>query len=166
MRKALLISILALLLSVPLGGVAAADGSSHKPQSRIFTSQLSGDQQVPPVTTEARGLAVFWLGSDGKQLHYRLLVSNLRDVTMAHIHLGTSGQNGPHVVTLFHPMSPVTVTGELASGTITSAQLEDKLAGHSLSDLLAKMTSGDTYVNVHTKKYPDGEIRGQVKSFS
>jgi hypothetical protein len=60
-------------------------------------------------------------------------------------------------------MTPVTVTGKLASGTITSAQLEDVLAGHPLSDLLAKMAAGDTYVNVHTKKYPDGEIRGQIQ---
>ncbi|HEU4792696.1 MAG TPA: CHRD domain-containing protein, partial [Nitrolancea sp.] len=85
------------------------------------------------------------------------------DVMMAHIHLGKSGQSGPHVATLFHAMSPVTVSGNLASGTITSAQLEEDLAGHSLADLLTKMAAGDTYVNVHTKSHMDGEIRGQVK---
>lgn len=163
MRKVFLMAILVLALAVPLGGVAAAPGSSHGTHSRIFVAPLSGEQQVPPAATDAYGVAVFWLSPDGKQLHYHLLVANLRDATMAHIHLGTAGQNGPHVATLFHSMSPVTLTGDLASGTITSAQLEDKLAGHSLSDLLAKIAAGDTYVNVHTKKYPDGEIRGQIQ---
>ncbi len=164
MRKVLLIAVLVLALSVPLGGVAAASGSTHhQSQTRVFVALLSGDQQVPPVTSAAHGLAVFWLSPDGTQLHYYLLVANLQDATMAHIHTGTSTQTGPHVATLFHSMTPVTVTGKLASGTITSGQLEETLAGHPFSDLVAKMVAGDTYVNVHTKKYSDGEIRGQIQ---
>ena len=38
------------------------------------------------------------------------------------------------------------------------------LAGKSISDLVGKMQSGETYVNVHTEANPNGEIRGQIIS--
>jgi CHRD domain len=123
---------------------------------------LSGDQQVPPVSTAAQGAAVFWQSPDGKQLHYYLLVANLKNATMAHIHLGKAGQNGVVVLPLFHSMTPISTTGVLATGTVTASQLEGPLAGHPLSDLLAKMAAGGTYVNVDTTQHPDGEIRGQT----
>ncbi|HEX9320215.1 MAG TPA: CHRD domain-containing protein [Nitrososphaeraceae archaeon] len=37
------------------------------------------------------------------------------------------------------------------------------MKGKSLTDLKTAMANGDTYVNVHTKNHPDGEIRGQIK---
>lgn len=172
MRKTLIIGVLVLVLSIPLGGVASAHGTTQGPKAgtqmgtqmpahpQVFVAYLSGDQQVPPVTTSAQGLAIIWMSPDGKTLHYHVLVANLKDATMAHIHLGKAGTNGPVVVTLFHSMTPVSTTGVLAAGTATASQLEGPLAGHPLSDLLAAMTTGGAYVNVHTKQHPDGETRG------
>ena len=37
------------------------------------------------------------------------------------------------------------------------------LAGKSIADLVAKMQSGEAYVNVHTEANPNGEIRGQIE---
>ncbi len=59
---------------------------------------------------------------------------------------------------------PGRTDGILAEGTITSAnllynELKDKL----LSDLIALMVDGKTYVNVHTDQYTPGEIRGQIR---
>lgn len=46
---------------------------------------------------------------------------------------------------------------------ITSANLEGELQGQQLSDLIALMNNGQTYVNVHSQEFPDGEIRGTIE---
>ena len=54
-------------------------------------------------------------------------------------------------------------SGLLAKGTITDKDLIGPLAGKTVADLVAMIKDGGAYVNVHTDKYPDGEIRGQIK---
>ena len=53
------------------------------------------------------------------------------------------------------------VNGQLSKGTITSADLQEPLAGKHKYDLVNLLKSG-VYINVHTSKNQDGEIRGQV----
>lgn len=60
-----------------------------------FVAPLSGDQEVPPVETNATGLAKFKLNKAGDALSYKLNVANIEDVTQAHIHCGTADVNGP-----------------------------------------------------------------------
>jgi hypothetical protein len=48
-------------------------------------------------------------------------------------------------------------------GNITDSSLVGPMKGQTLADLKTAMANGDTYVNVHTKDHPKGEIRGQVK---
>ena len=56
------------------------------------------------------------------------------------------------------------VSGLLSEGDITADNLQGPLAGKQLSELLSSMHSMGLYVNVHTTKYPDGEIRGQISN--
>ncbi|HEX9317492.1 MAG TPA: CHRD domain-containing protein, partial [Nitrososphaeraceae archaeon] len=81
-------------------------------------------------------------------------------VTMAHIHNAKAGENGDPVA-----MLQIAKSGgpTLAEGNITASDLMGSLAGKSISDLVAKMQSGETYVNVHTDANPNGEIRGQIE---
>ena len=135
---------------------------------RSFVAPLSGDEEVPPVATRARGNTVFKLSSDGTAIEYRLMVANLHNVTQAHIHRAPAGANGP-VVAWLYPDSPPSQlipgrsSGVLATGTITAADLVGPLEGATLGDLLDEMTAGNTYVNVHTQQFPPGEIRGQIR---
>jgi hypothetical protein len=70
-----------------------------------FRAHLSGDEEVPAVDTRAQGQAIFQLSRDGMTLHYKLIVANIEDVLMAHIHLAPAGENGPIVVWLY-PSAP------------------------------------------------------------
>jgi hypothetical protein len=135
---------------------------------RSYNTHLSGDEEVRPanlgpVITNATGQANFKLSKDGTQLHYKLIVANIGSVRFAHLHLAPKGENGQVVVTLFHPMPAVmSPQGVIAEGVITSASLSGPLAGMQLSDLIAAIEAGNIYVNVHSIKYPGGELRGQL----
>jgi hypothetical protein len=134
-----------------------------------FVAQLSGGEQVPPVMTAASGSASFWLNPDGTELHYKLTVSELNNVTMAHLHLDAVGKNGPPVVWLYpHAPPPEEINGAsngvLSEGTITAGDLVGPMAGKTIADLVAAIRAQNIYVNVHTRGHADGEIRGQLHS--
>jgi hypothetical protein len=132
-----------------------------------FRAHLSGDQEVHEVVSNATGQAIFQLSKDGTELSYKLIVANIDNVTMAHIHVGAVGTNGPARVWLYPSVPPMmlipgTTNGVLAEGVITASSLMGPLAGQPLSVLTGLMQAGNTYVNVHTTAYPPGEIRGQI----
>ena len=135
--------------------------------TQVYVATLSGDKEVPPVTTQATGTAGF-SQPHLNNMTYGIKVSNIGNVTMAHIHQGKEGVNGPVVVTLFKADNATgtgPVNGQLVGGTITNDKLEGPLAGKSLEVDLAKVIDdGEAYVNVHTTENPDGAIRGQIVS--
>jgi hypothetical protein len=83
----------------------------------------------------------------GATLTWKLTFTKLTGpATMAHIHTGKKGVSGPVVVTLCAPCkSPAKGTAKITAKIIKALE------------------SGGAYVNVHTGKYPNGEIRGQIK---
>jgi CHRD domain len=126
---------------------------------------LSGDQSVPAVQTSASGTAIIMIegGPNGFNISFELDVTNIVDVTAAHIHLGAAGTNGEVIVPLFTgPQKSGSFTGVLAKGAITQADLTGSMQGKTFADLAAAVLSGQTYVNVHTAANPKGEIRGQI----
>ncbi|MFZ0514360.1 MAG: CHRD domain-containing protein [Candidatus Nitrosopolaris sp.] len=134
-----------------------------------FTSNLSGSNEVPPVTTAGSGIAIFQLLPVGHNqiIDYQLNLKNMKGVTGAHIHSGKQGENGPVVAGLFNPSmsGPPTgaINGQLTKGTLTSSDLTGPLAGKlSISALVNMIRSGGAYVNVHTTQNQNGEVRGQI----
>ena len=129
-----------------------------------FNIELTGNEEVPPVQTDATGSAQF-TAPHFDNIGYSINVSNIDKVTAAHIHSGKQGENGPIVVTLFKAETPSSeaINGILTSGNITNANLEGPMAGKTLMDLTQSMELGETYVNVHSQDHPNGEIRGQIK---
>jgi CHRD domain len=119
---------------------------------------LTGSEEVPPVQTEATGIAEFIpMGMDS--IAYSVNATNIEGATAGHIHLGAKGENGPIVVTLFKYDTPMNEVSE--NGTITADKLEGPMAGKQISDLATAGANGTLYVNVHTEQNPNGEIRGQ-----
>jgi hypothetical protein len=161
-KRFVLLFVVAVLGAALFVNVAVAD------QTRNFVAPASGAQEVPAADTLARGNAVFQVSKDGTEISYKLIVANIENVTMAHIHLAPAGVNGPVVVWLYPDAPPAQLipgrfSGVLAEGVITEADLVGPLAGMTLQDLIDAMAAGNTYINVHTSQYPGGEVRGQIR---
>jgi hypothetical protein len=165
MKKTRLIPLLILVALLATAGVALAASGN-------FRAHLTGAHEVPvAVDTQAQGQAIFQLNNAGTELSYRLNVSNIQNITMAHIHLAPAGTNGPVVAWLYPAGPPAQLipgrhNGVLATGVLTSANLVGPLSGMSLADLAAAIEAGNAYVNVHTSQNPGGEVRGQVSGHS
>jgi hypothetical protein len=132
-----------------------------------FRTHLTGDQEVPPAETRGQGQAIFQLSKDGTELSYKLIVANIENVIMAHIHLAFAGENGPIVVWLYPSVPPGVLipgrfNGVLAEGVITEADFLGRLSRATMADLIEHFNNGIAYVNVHTSQYRGGEIRGQI----
>jgi hypothetical protein len=127
---------------------------------------LRGDQVLPPAQTNAGGtftLLVEVGPTGGLDISYQLDVKDIVDASAAHIHLGAAGADGPVIVPLFDgPPKSGTFSGTLASGTISEADLTGPMQGKTFQELAGAVLTGQTYVNVHTDTYPNGEIRGQI----
>ena len=154
--------------SITISELNAAVKSPENKKVQSFRAHLTGDQEVPAVDTQATGQTIFKLSKDGTELSYKLIVANLEDIRMAHIHLAPAGENGGVVAWLYPSDGPPPqliegrTSGILAEGVITSEDLTGELAGSDLQDLLNEMVAENTYVNVHTVEYGGGEIRGQI----
>ena len=150
------------ILAVTITMISAITFSNHivLAQNQKFNAKLSGQQEVPPVQTTASGMA--WFKPMQDKIWFKLNVTDMKGVTQAHIHTGKQGENGPILVTLYKSDTPQPINGKLAYGNITANLLEGPMKGKQISDLATAMSNGSTYVNVHTEKHPNGEIRGQI----
>ena len=107
---------------------------------------LTGGEEVPPVTTGARGAGSITVGAD-KAVSGSVTTTNLAGAVAAHIHTGARGQNGPIAVGMVKTAD--NVWSVPAGARLTDAQYD-------------AFKAGNTYVNVHTPTHKGGEIRGQL----
>jgi hypothetical protein len=106
---------------------------------------LSGNQEVPPVTTTATGSGTIKVLAD-RSVSGSVTTSGVAG-TAAHIHIGAKGANGPVIV-------PLNKTGDNVWSVPASIRLNDtQYEAYGL---------GNLYVNVHSAANPGGEIRGQI----
>jgi hypothetical protein len=159
----LLAGIFAVALAA--GGCSTEPASVKKPD---FFAQLTGGEQVPSVATAASGTISLWLNPAGTEIRYKLTVTDLNNVTMAHLHLGALGKNGPPVLWLYPSAPPPKEidgrsNGVLSEGSVNAGNLVGPMAGKTIGDLVAAIKAQNIYVNVHTREHSAGEIRGQVQ---
>jgi CHRD domain len=159
------ILVLGLAIAISLFSLAHINlAFAQTEQTEGFTAMLSGGEEVPPVDTSATGDTSFTVMGE-ESIEYDVNVTGMDKVTAAHIHSAPKGENGEVIVTLFKADSPTgEISGSLANGTITSSNLEGGMQGTAVSDLIKAIERGETYVNVHTEKNPNGEIRGQISA--
>lgn len=114
-----------------------------------FDGIIEGAQEVPAVTTNAKGAMYANIRSTLDTLDYGIQINGLTP-TMAHFHNGAAGTNGGVIVGL----TPVGAAfPNLYSGKIAVTPA-----------ILAAIIRDSFYANFHTAANPGGEIRGQVLS--
>jgi hypothetical protein len=123
--------------------MAWAPLSAHAEDVKVM---LSGAQEVPPVTSTGAGSGTISIGSD-KTVTGSVTTTGVTG-TMAHIHNGATGKNGPVVV-------PLSKNGENTWAVPPGVKLTDAQ--------YSAFKAGDLYVNVHSAQHQGGEIRGQLK---
>jgi hypothetical protein len=133
--------------SLVVGSMAfAADSESYK-----VSAAMTSKAEVPAPKGAPGGKGTFSgtyvENAKGASLTWKLAFSALSgSATAAHIHMGKAGVAGPVLVPLCGPCKSG-MNGKVSISKATIKALE----------------SGTAYVNVHTTKNPNGEIRGQVK---
>jgi len=108
---------------------------------------ISGAEEVPPVQTTASGTGSITVAED-KSVRGSFKLQNAAHITVAHIHTGAPGKNGPVIIHLRKVADNEWVVTDGAK--LTDAQYQSYKAG-------------ELYVNFHSAKYKGGEIRGQIK---
>ena len=144
---------------------------------------LIGYEEVPAVSTVAGAEFHARISDDETSLEYELSYAELEGaVTQAHIHFGQRGVNGgisvwlcgnatppgvtPAIVpppgTPACPPSPATVTGTLTAANVVGPAGQGIAAGE-FAELVRAIRAGKTYANVHSTKFPGGEVRSQIE---
>jgi hypothetical protein len=164
-------SKLVLVLAVS-GALALATSAIAADGGRRFATSLSGYEETPAVSTTANGRAVVNLTPAREGFNYRLTYSALEgDVTQAHIHFGQKDVAGGIGVFLCSnlgtantvpcPPGPTTVEGTIDATDVIGPTAQGIAPGE-IAELVKAIKAGKTYANVHSSKFPSGEIRGQL----
>ena len=152
--------------------------------SRRFREFLNGFKEAAaPVSTKGNGTFRATINKDETEIEYELTFNDLEgDVRQAHIHIGYPQGSGGIVLWLCDttavpspsastPDCTVDDPGDLRNGHVTGtltaadvlAQTANGIAGPAdWSEVLALIRAGRTYANVHSVKFPSGEIRSQL----
>jgi CHRD domain len=110
------------------------------------TVSLTGDQEVPAVTTQAKGAGKISIADD-KSVSGSVKTTGVAGM-MAHIHQAPAGQNGPVII-------PLEKKGDDEWAVPAGAKLTDPQ--------YEAFKAGNLYVNVHSPEHRGGEIRTQLK---
>lgn len=157
MKKAIVLPLATVFALTTLAGVTSAD---H--EGREFLVELTPEEEVMEVDSEATGEAHFKVSEDGESLDFSLQ-ADLDQAMAGHLHSGPKGEDGPVELFLFENDDPVDYDGEIATGTLT----EDDLVGDlSWEEFSMALVAGEVYVNLHTETFPEGEIRGQLDEYA
>jgi CHRD domain len=176
-RRTGLIAIVAVTGALIVGvlasiGSAGSDGNANQ--------RMSGYFEVPSVSSVAEGR--FELRIRDSELEYELTYSGLEGaVAQAHIHFAQRGVNGG--ITAWLCEGTVAGPGDFdtacpESGTVTGTITADDvlntpamptpasqgIAAGEFAEFVRAIRAGVTYANVHSAKFPGGEIRTQIKA--
>ena len=162
------------LLLVGTAAIADEDGE---------ITRLDGYYEVPAIATSGSATLRLRLDEENERIEWQLAWRDLEQgatPTQAHIHFGQRDVNGAIVVFFCTnvgnaPAPPVAPTPACPSGR--SAELEGVFTPAHVSALaqtpqgidrgswdefVDALVTGVTYANIHTARFPSGEVRGQI----
>jgi hypothetical protein len=149
-----------------------SDGPPSVPQTKSFKATLFGYQETPAVSTTGFGDFRAKLVND-TTIHFVFHYAGLEGGAslFAHVHFGQTGVAGG--VSYFlcggstKPTPCPDVEGTI-EGDITPADVigpnGQGIEPGSFAEIVRAMRAGVSYANIHTTRWPGGEIRGQINA--
>jgi hypothetical protein len=171
-RKLYVLGVMAVLaLGAATYAIAGPnDGLPKVPQTKKFHAELQGLAEVPALSTTGFGTFDAELVDDDT-LHYVFRYSDLEggNSLFAHVHFGTRYVNGG--VSFFLcggstkpapcPNGSGVVEGDVKAIDVIGPNGQGIEPG-SFAEIIRGMRLGEAYANIHTTRWPGGEIRGQI----
>lgn len=150
--------------------------------NKRFREFLNGYKEaINPISTTGTGTFHATISDDETSISYELTFANLEgDVLQAHIHIGHPQNQGGIVLWLCGSVTNPGPAGTprcnendpndnrngKVSGTLTvdniQPQANNGIAAGEWAELLGLVRAARTYANVHSTKFPGGEIRAQL----
>jgi len=141
---------------------------------------LTGYEETPSaVSTTGNGTFKATISNDNSRIDWELTYNDLEGaVQQAHIHFGQKGVTGPISVFLCTnlgngpagtqpcPAPPATISGTITAVDVTNLANERGISAGEFDELIKAVRAGVTYVNVHSTRWPGGEIRSQINGNS
>jgi hypothetical protein len=163
------------LMSAAVLGVAIASGvAAHDRDHRFrIATALRSIEEVPAISSAASGFFKAVIDTDNETITYELHYEGIEGApTQAHIHFGQAAVAGDVIVFLCSngtapagtqtcPASPATITGTLTAANVL-ASARQGIAPGEFAEFVEGIRKGVTYANVHSSRFPGGEIRGQI----
>jgi hypothetical protein len=170
MKNWFAVASLGVAASVAASAVADDDQGGQHSGKRVFRAELISYNEVPSVSSPARGQFYAVLNKEETELTYWLSFSGLTaDVSQSHIHFGQHHTNGGIVVWLCEgslqspaastpacggPRStPMAVTGVITPAEVVGlglGTLNQGISPNEFAELIAAMRAGAAYANVHS----------------
>lgn len=189
MNAALIVSAVIMLVIELSGAASSFESKILQEQNHSFIALLTGNNVIPPVSTNATGIVKFQSNTSNiNELYYEINLTNLHnDVAKVDVYLGNKTENGRNIVTLYQ--TTVSMPSEICcrsaasesersklffNGTISTQNLEFGQLANSknITDLVRLFNHGNTYAEVDTYQPKslslsgsDSEIRGQIMPF-
>ena len=160
------LSALALVALFLFAGPASA--------AQQLVARLRGFDEVPAVSSPGGAFFSATIDETAGTITWTMTygITNGK-ITQSHIHFAQKGVNGgvfvflcsnlssPPAGTQTCPTAPATISGTIRASNIIGGASAQGIQVGDFGPILRAMKTGNTYVNLHTDKYPGGEIRGQ-----
>ena len=132
-----------MLTALALGSLFAAPLSAISPRATL-TAELAGANETAGGDADGSGSFSATVDADEGDLCYALKADKIAAATMAHVHSGAAGANGPPVITI--------------------AMTDDNCMAVEPDVLKAIIANpANYYINIHNAEFPAGAIRGQLQ---
>jgi hypothetical protein len=169
-----LLTSIAAIAAVSAGTLVFAQGFKR------ISEILTGYEETPSaVSTTGNGTFKARISNDNSRIDWELSYTDLEGaVQQSHIHFGQKSVTGPISVFLCTnlgngpagtqpcPSPPATISGTIVAADVTNLANERGISAGELDELIAAIRAGATYVNVHSTRWPGGEIRSQINGNS
>ncbi|MGQ0639768.1 MAG: CHRD domain-containing protein [Gemmatimonadaceae bacterium] len=133
--------------------------------TEVFTATINGAQERPnPANSNGTGTARLTLFANDS-IQFDVKIGTIDSVTLSHIHAGDPTVSGSIIFGWPNQPAPTNFPSlvQFHLGTIyRTSTFSGIFANAGFDSLVTRMRAGTAYVNVHTRRFPAGEIRGNL----